>query len=96
MLHAPAVQLGVPFCVLHAFAQLPQFVVLVFRFASQPSEASPLQLPQPASHAITWHVPDSHDSVAFARLHALPQAPQFWSDLSGVSQPVATSPSQLP
>ena len=34
--------------------------------------------------------------IAFARLHAVPQAPQFVVDVSETSQPFGIRPSQLP
>jgi len=46
-------------------------------FASQPSEAIPLQLTKPASQAAMVHCPDEQDSVALGRLQTVPQAPQF-------------------
>jgi hypothetical protein len=41
-------------------------------------------------------VPDVHDSEAFARAQAEPQAPQFVSDVRLVSQPFALFESQFP
>jgi hypothetical protein len=79
MLHAPAVQVGVPLFVLHGALHPPQFVVLVLVFASQPSRLvfSVLQLLYPALQLVMLHSPDAHDPTPFALLHELPHAPQF-------------------
>lgn len=45
ILHAPAKQLGVPFALLHAPAQPPQFATSEFRLISQPVVAMPSQFP---------------------------------------------------
>jgi len=34
------------------------------------------QFPYPGSHAMTWHVPVEHVSLAFAMSHAMLQPPQ--------------------
>jgi len=67
MLQLPPVQVGVPFAVLQASLHPPQLVQLAFRSASQPSLSTPLQLPQPESHA------PSTQSVA-------PQNPLPWAN----------------
>jgi hypothetical protein len=43
-----------------------------------------------------WHIPLEQVAVALAREQVVPQAPQFESVLSGVSQPLLSLPSQLP
>jgi hypothetical protein len=48
----PELQLVVPCALVHALLQAPQFAVEVFRFASQPVEAKPSQLPYPELQAI--------------------------------------------
>jgi len=48
--HAPVVQVVVPLAFVQLLPQLPQFPVLVFVFVSQPFEAMPSQLPNPALH----------------------------------------------
>jgi hypothetical protein len=63
---------------------------------SQPLDAAASQLPYPAVHADTWHVPVAHVAVALGRLHAWPQAPQFVSVARSVSQPLTPSLSQFP
>ena len=72
--------------------QLPS----VLSGVSQPLPALPSQLPQPAAHEAIAHVPVAHVEVAWASEHAVPQPPQLLSVLSGVSQPFAGFPSQLP
>jgi hypothetical protein len=95
--HAPAVHVVVPFAFAQTFPQAPQFATLVFRFASQPSAATPSQFPKPALQVRIPHVPDEHVGVAFRREQALPQLPQFATLLCVfVSQPFVASPSQLP
>lgn len=49
----------------HDIPHMPQFVVLVATSASQPSEASPLQLPHGLTH-MKPHVPPVQLRVAFA------------------------------
>jgi len=48
--HVPPVQLVEPFALVHVRQQVPQFDVLVLRFASQPFEALPSQFPNPGLH----------------------------------------------
>lgn len=52
-------------------------------------------MPKPASHAVSTQVPELQDSEAFARLHALPHAPQWVVVFRGDSQPLFGFPSQL-
>jgi hypothetical protein len=70
--------------------------VLVCVFTSQPSAGMLLQLPNPELHVPSVQLPVEHDSLAFARLHAVPQPPQLVSVLSVVSQPLPPLPSQSP
>jgi len=94
---APFVQVAVPFAFEQTVPQVPQFATLVFRFASQPSAATPSQFPKPLLQERMPHVPDEHVAVAFKREQALPQLPQFATLLwVFVSQPFVGSPSQLP
>jgi hypothetical protein len=58
-------------------AQPPQFAVLLLTSISQPSDETPLQLPNPAAHAPTTHCPALHAGVAFGRVHRRAQLPQF-------------------
>jgi len=64
--HAPALHDGVPLALEHAAPQVPQFPVLVFVLVSQPFPLLPSQLPNPALHPTSWHVPVEQDAVAFA------------------------------
>jgi hypothetical protein len=91
----PVAQVGVPLITVHAMPHVPQFVS-VLSGASQPLLATPSQLPKPALQLAIAQVPVPQVEVAFARLHATPQPPQFVSVFSAVSQPLAVTPSQLP
>jgi hypothetical protein len=93
---APSEQLAVPFALLHALPQLPQFAMLEFVFTSHPLVDTPSQFANPDVQVPSVHVPDGQDSAAFGRLQVAPHAPQFVSVLSDVSQPFAESPSQSP
>ena len=55
MLHAPPVQVGVPFAVLQASPHPPQLARLEARLVSQPLAA--VQSPQPAAQAPIWQTP---------------------------------------
>jgi hypothetical protein len=94
--HTPPLHVAVPLVLLHEVAQFPQRVGVVLVFVSHPFVALASQLPQPAAHVPSWHVPAGHVAPALANEHALPQVPQFeiWYRL--VSQPLFTLPSQLP
>lgn len=96
MPQTPPAQLAVPFVVLHAAEQAPQFDTLVLLSVSQPSEARPLQLSQGAAQAIE-HVPFEQVGTPWFVLHAAAQAPQCSVDVFRlVSHPLATLPSQFP
>jgi hypothetical protein len=87
---------GVPFVLLHAWPQPPQWAVLVLVFVSQPFTALPSQLPNPALQDGT-HAPDVQVVVPFAFTHCVPQLPQFERLVFVlVSHPVEALPSQLP
>jgi hypothetical protein len=79
---------------LHALPQVPQFWGVEDVAVSQPLAAAPSQLPHPGSQAVTRHVPVLHDSVAWARSHAVPQVPQSVSVCRLVSQPSVATPLQ--
>lgn len=65
--------------------------------ASQPSDASPLQLEYPSAQLTTVQAPPAHPAVAWGSTHARPQAPQFIGLVpSTASQPLALIPSQSP
>jgi hypothetical protein len=94
--HFPRVQDGVPLTAPHAVPHVPQLLTFVCRLASQPLPARPSQLPKPPLHDSTLQVPELHEELAFERLHATPQPPQFALVFSCVSQPLVSSLSQLP
>jgi hypothetical protein len=62
---------------------------------SQPVAAFMSQLPKPVEHVPSVHVPDEHDSAAFARLQSTSQSPQSVSVRMLRSQPLPRLPSQL-
>jgi hypothetical protein len=93
--HVPVAHDSVARARLHPVPQLPQFDVVVSD-VSHPSEVVPLQLPQPPLQVVSVHVPDAHDSLAFGRLQPVPHEPQSERVVSGVSQPLLSTPSQLP
>jgi hypothetical protein len=73
LLHRPAVQKSPA---MHVFPQVPQFLGSVLRLVSQPFEALPSQLPNPALHVIV-HWPLEQAGVPFVPLQAIPQPPQL-------------------
>jgi hypothetical protein len=81
------------FAPVHVTPQPPQ-LPLVLRLVSQPLAALPSQFPKPALHEAMAHEPLAQVAVALVREHATPQPPQFASELSAVSQPLAGIPSQ--
>jgi hypothetical protein len=93
--HTPDRHWVVPWGLAHATPQAPQLAV-VFNGSSHPFASVPSQLPQPALQVWIWQAPDEHVAVAWARLHAVPHAPQLLVVLSGASHPFASLPSQLP
>ena len=70
----------------HASPHEPQSFTFDARFASQPLEATPSQLPKPAVQLVTSHVPPLHADVALARLHTFPQPPQLFGSESSFTQ----------
>jgi hypothetical protein len=95
--HAPSAQLAVPFVELHALPQMPQLPVFVWVFVSQPFAVLASQFPNPVLQEEIAHALETQAGVAFARLHALPQAPQLFTlFVRFVSQPFAPLPSQFP
>ena len=96
MAQDPTEQLAVPFTLLQSVPQLPQFATLEFVFTSQPLVDTPSQLANPLVQAVSEHVPEGHEAVAFGRLHVEPHAPQFERVVSVVSQPSAAMPLQSP
>ena len=84
-----------------ALLQAPQWLSLVFRFASQPLALVPSQLSKPAEQVVTSQAPAVQVAEAgvatFALVQVVSQAPQ-WVVLVVVSasQPLRLLPSQLP
>lgn len=95
MEHAPNAQLAVPFVPLHAVPHAPQFAALVCVLTSQPLDARPSQLPNPALQVPRVHAPEAHETLAFAKAHSAPHAPQSVSVVRLFSQPFAALPSQF-
>jgi len=94
----PDVQLGVPLAPLHGAPQLPQWLRLVLKLASQPlPRASPSQLPKPDVQVMP-QAPPEQVAVPLAELQAPPQLPQFGTLLLVLtSQPLVRAlASQLP
>lgn len=93
----PPEQLGVAFCgAVQVLLQEPQAVTVVFRFVSQPVLTLPSQLAHPALQLPMVQEPPLQSWLAFGRLQALPQAPQWLGFvLLFVSQPLSAFPSQL-
>ena len=96
MLQIPALQLGVPFAVLHAFGQEPQCSKLLPRVTSQPFAALPSQLPKPFAQLIP-HTLAVQVAVPFVVLQTLPHAPQLVGLVAvDVSQPSSIAPGSGP
>jgi hypothetical protein len=77
--HVPPTHAAVAFKVEQTLPQLPQLDGEIVRLVSQPSEARPLQSPQPALHEAIPQPPFVHIGVPFATVQTLPHAPQFWT-----------------
>jgi hypothetical protein len=92
----PAAHAAVALGSTQALPHTPQCEVLVVRLVSHPLAALPSQLPKPALQVIP-HMPLVQVAVPLLALHTLPQAPQWvGEDERSVSQPLETTPSQLP
>jgi hypothetical protein len=92
---APAVQVVVPFGLLHVTPQAPQFEV-VFSGVSQPLRVLPSQSPKPELQVGT-HAPAVHTMEPFALEQPSPQPPQLPTlDCVFVSQPLLALLSQFP
>ncbi len=96
--HAPALQSGVAWGVVHVWAQAPQFWTSEARSAlsySQPFMAWPSQSLRPAAQPLASHAPPEQISPD---AQALPHAPQFLASTEkpwvSYSQPSCASPSQ--
>ncbi len=64
------------------------------RGVSHPLPSEPSQLPYPGLQLMIAQLPVAHVAVALARPQAFRQVPQFVSVVTGVSQPLASTPSQ--
>jgi len=92
--HVPVAQDSLAWGRLQSVPHAPQ-LVSVFRPVSQPSVATPLQLPHPASQEATAHDELTHAGVPFGAVHTTLHAPQFIrSFVVLVSQPLPRFPSQ--
>jgi hypothetical protein len=97
MVQAPSEQPGEPFVPLHTVPQAPQFETFVSVLVSQPLFELPSQFPNPALQVPSVQFPLTQDSLALARLHTAPQAPQLARLVFVfVSQPLLELPSQSP
>ena len=95
MPHAPAEHEGVPFCELHTLPHAPQFDTFVAVFISQPLLCTLSQFAKVPVQLTSWQVPVAQVSVALARLHPMPHAPQSVSVVRLVSQPSEYWPLQF-
>lgn len=95
MLHVTPVAFGCG-AVTQLVLQLPHAVAVLVRSVSQPLASIESQLPKPASHIPIAHEPLEQVAVALARLHGVPQVPQFDVVVSDVSQPSGLDILQLP
>jgi hypothetical protein len=95
--HTPEEHTVVPLALEQATPHALQLAALVFRLASQPSEATPLQLPKPVLHVPSTQAPPLQLAPALANVQEVPQAPQLVTVVFRfVSQPLVRSPSQSP
>jgi hypothetical protein len=85
----------VPLEFVQVLPQTPQWASLFVKFVSQPLPGVPSQLPKPAVHVPSVHMPLGHVSVAFARLHGVPHALQSVSVSMLVSHPSSGLPLQF-
>ncbi len=99
-LHAPSVQvpvaqLAIAFAREHAVPHVAQFASVVSD-VSHPLASVASQLPKPTLHDEIAQLPVEHVAPALAREQPAPHAPQLVSEVSAVSQPFTSLPSQLP
>jgi hypothetical protein len=81
--HVPPMQLEP---VAHAWPQVPQFALSVFRFDSQPFAAEPSQLPKPVLH-VGMHIAAAQLTVSFGPVaHRMPQPPQLSASVVVLTQ----------
>ncbi len=95
MLHTSPAQVAVAFARVQAVLQAPQFARLSSE-SSQPFTLFASQLPQPGLQVAMLHTSPEQVAVAFARVQAVLQAPQFARLSSEFSQPFESIESQLP
>lgn len=80
---------------LQAWPHEPQSLTVLVVSTSQPSDATPLQLPHPDAQDATVQALLAQPSLAWGRLQTAPQAPQLLTSVRvSISQPVSTFPSQ--
>jgi hypothetical protein len=72
----PPTQEGVPLVTEHEARHIPQCIVEVCVFVSQPFAALPSQLPKPGLHEPTVQRPLTQAGVPLAVVHRMPQPPQ--------------------
>jgi hypothetical protein len=86
----PDVHVGAAFAPAgHPCPQAPQWLTEELVAVSHPSPGSPLQLPNPATHAPSWHAEPTQLPLAFGNVHGLLQKPQCCAELVvSVSQTV--------
>jgi hypothetical protein len=95
-LQAPELQAVVPWALVQALPQLPQFCVLVLRLTSQPFDARPSQSAVPAAQVAQPQAPLTQLGVV-GQVHTFGQLPQWFTlVLRLVSQPPAGFESQSP
>lgn len=94
MRQLPVEQVALAFVRAHPVPQLPQSLV-VLSGVSHPFSSMPSQFAKPLAHAPMRQVPLEQSAVAFGRVHTVPQAPHDDVVLSGVSQPLLSTPSQF-
>jgi len=80
--HTPLVQVAEPpVGALHTRPQAPQLPTAPRRSVSQPLAALPSQLPKLVAQAPSAQVPEAQVAVPLAKLHARPQAPQWFTSV---------------
>ena len=102
VLHVPTPQVpiahaAVPLAgVAQALPQAPQWASVLARVVSQPLAALLSQLPRPAAHIVTAHVPLLHAFVPPGSVQRVPHALQLFTSVRVLtSQPFIVEPSQL-
>jgi hypothetical protein len=90
---APAVQVPVPFATEHTCPHVPQLLASVSRLVEH---VVPVQAPRPGPHDTAPHIEFWQNGVPLVAGHTWPHVPQLAASVVvAVSQPSATSPSQL-